>query len=89
MRRKLADLSFVIIGVEVEEAPLRHDVNTGLTRVSLGLMVHAAPESVHLLRLQVDVQADKVGVARRILQIRLAHVQQSVDLFDELGAHFP
>ena len=51
MSRNLADLSLFIIRIEVEEALLSHDVNTGLTRVALGLVIDAAPESVHLLRL--------------------------------------
>ena len=74
MSGKLADLGLVIVRVEVEEASLRHNVDTCLTRVILGLMIHAAAESVHLLRLQVDMQANEVRVASSILQIRLAHV---------------
>ena len=89
MRGKLAYLSLIIVRVEVEEAFLSHDIDTGLPRVLLRLVIHTAAECVHLLRFQVHMQADKVRVASSILQVRLSHVQESVDLFDELGAHFP
>ena len=75
MRGELCHLSLIIVRVEVEEAFLSHDIDAGLTRVPLGLVIHAATESVHLLRLQVHMQADKVRVACSILQVRLAHVQ--------------
>ena len=70
-------------------APLCHDVYAGLTGVHLGLVVDATSESVHLLRLKVDVQADQVAVPSRILQVRLAHIQECIDHLNKLGAHFP
>ena len=69
MGRDLAYLSFIIVGVEVEIALLCHNVDTGLSGVLLGLMVHAATKSVNLLGLQVDLHADQIGVPGRIIQI--------------------
>ena len=89
VRRQLADLCLVIVRVEVKMAPLCHDVYAGLTGVHLGLVVDAPSESVHLLRLQVDMQADQVAVPSRILQVRLAHIQECINHLDKLGAHFP
>ena len=51
MRGKLAYLGLIIVRVEVEEAFLSHDIDTGLTRVPLRLVIHTATERVHLLRL--------------------------------------
>ena len=51
MRGELAHLSLIIVRVEVEEAFLSHDIDTGLTRVPLRLVIHTTAERVHLLRL--------------------------------------
>ena len=48
---ELADLSLIIIRVEVEFALLCHNVDTSLFGVSLSFMVHAAGECVNLLSL--------------------------------------
>ena len=89
MRRQLAHLSLVIVRVKVEMAPLCHDVYAGLSGVHFGLVIDTPSECVHLLRLQIDMQADQIAVSSRILQVRLAHIQQCVDHLDKLCTHFP
>ena len=64
----LADLSFLCFREEVEVAWLGHDVYASLSEVILCLLLDAACESVHLLRLQIDLLADEVGVAGRIVE---------------------
>ena len=85
----LADLSFLCFGEEIEVAWLSHDVYASLSEVILCLFLDAACEGVHLLRLQIDLLADEVGVARRIIEARSVHIEQSVDFFDEFCTHRP
>ena len=85
----LADLSFLCLGEEVEVAWLSHDVYASLSEVILCLFLDAACEGVHLLRLQIDLLADEVGVARRIVEARSVHIEQSVYFFDEFCTHRP
>ena len=65
---RLTDLSLLIACEEVEVAWLSHDVYASLSEVILCLLLDASCESVHLLRLQIDLLADEVGVAGRIVE---------------------
>ena len=60
---RLADLSLLCFREEVEVAWLGHDVYASLSEVRRCLFFDAACESVHLLRLQIDLLADQVGVS--------------------------
>ena len=89
VRSDLTDLRLVVVRVQIEVAILSHDVNAGLLWVFLSVLVDASAKCFDLLRLKVDVQADEVRVARGVGQIGLAHVEQSIDLLHEFGAHLP
>ena len=85
----LADLSFLCLGEEVEVAWLSHDVYASLSEVRRCLAFDAASESVHLLRLEIDLLANQVGVAGGVVEARFVHIEQSVDLFYEFSTHRP
>ena len=89
MHGRLTDLSLLIACEEVEVAWLSHDVYASLSEVRRCLAFDAASESVHLLRLEIDLLANQVGVAGGVVEARFVHIEQSVDLFDEFSTHRP
>ena len=65
-----ADLGFVLLREEVK-CWLDHGIDAGLSRLCSSISLYAARESIYQLSLQIDLLADKVGVACRIRHVGL------------------
>ena len=67
----LACVSLILLGVEVEVARLRHNIDTGLARICLRLLLDTSTVGVNLLRFKIDLLADQVRITGRVGKCRL------------------